>query len=60
MSTVTNAHDAVNRMATWQAIDWVMKAISVAMHVAYTAGQTEIAADLGQVHERARQRRDRA
>jgi hypothetical protein len=42
------------------AINWVMSAISIAIHVAVVGNQTELAAELSFLHEKARQKRDRA
>jgi hypothetical protein len=44
----------------WMAINWVMSAISIAIHVAVMGKQTEIAAELSVLHEKARQKRDQA
>ena len=44
----------------WLNLDWLMKALSLAHHQASVAGQADIAERLGELHELALARRDRA
>lgn len=60
MSVVEIAEARSTRERRWMSIDFVMRAISVAMHLADRAGLPRVSALLSQAHQSAREERDRA
>jgi uncharacterized membrane protein YcjF (UPF0283 family) len=52
---------ATSQMSSnWMAIDWAMRGITIAGHLATVAGLHSIADELMRLHEQARRERDRA
>lgn len=47
-------------LGNWQAIDWAMKAISMASHLCFVAGLVDLSDRLLEIHGEAQARRDRA